>query len=78
MRLFLHSRDMKRQHVKFGILRNRLGLLHCNLIQINFALTICLIGQFFDDNFYPFSGVSDDVPRSLNVSQRQASGSMVT
>ena len=36
---------MKTQHIKFEILNERLTLLKCNLIQLNFVLSMLVIGR---------------------------------
>ena len=68
----IHSRYMKRQHIKFEILNKRLFAFKCNLIQLNFVQNILVIGRICDANFHPFSGVRDDVTRSLDVCHRTA------
>ena len=45
LRKQLHSRDMKTQHIKFEILKERLSLFDCNLIQHDFVLNMFSIGQ---------------------------------
>ena len=67
---FIHSRDMKTQHIKFEILNERLTLFKCNLIQLNFILNMLVIGRICNANFHPFGDVKDDVTRSLDVNHR--------
>ena len=64
---FLHSRNMKTQHIKFEILKDRLRLFHCNLKQPYFVLNIFSTGYVCKENFHPFGDVRDDVTRSLDV-----------
>ena len=66
----LHSRDMKTQHVKFQILKQRLSLFYCNLIQNNFVLNMFSISQICKENFHPFSDVMNDVTKRLDVCHR--------
>ena len=65
---------MKTQHIKFEILNERLSVLKCNLIQLNFVQNIPVIGRICDVNFHLFGGVSggvrDDVTRCLDVCHR--------
>ena len=48
---------MKTQHIKFDILKERLSLFYCNLIQHNFVLDMFSIGQICEENFHPFGDV---------------------
>ena len=66
----IHSRYMKTIHINFEILNERLSVLKCNLIQLNFVLNIRVIGRFCDANFYPFGDVTNDATRSLDVCHR--------
>ena len=68
--LLVHSRDMKTQHIKIEILKERLRLFYCNFIQHNFVLNIFSIGQICKEIFYPFGDVMDDVTKSLDVCHR--------
>ena len=65
--VFIPSRDMNTQHIKFEILKERLRLFYCNLIQNNFVLGMFSIGQICTENFHPFGDVMDDVTKSLDV-----------
>ena len=67
---FIHSRDMKTQHIQFKILNKRLSLYFCNLLQFNFVLNMFLNGQVCKENFHSFADVRDDVTRSLDVCHR--------
>ena len=69
-KLLVHSRDMKTQHIKIEILKERLRLLYCNLIQHNFVLNIFSSGQICKEIFHPFGDVMDDVTKSLDVCHR--------
>ena len=51
---------MKTQHIKFEILKERLSLFYCNIIQHNFVLDMFSIGQICEENFHPFGDVMDD------------------
>ena len=75
--LCIHSRDMKTQHIKFRILKERLCLFYCNLVQHNFVLDIFSIGQIFEENFHPFGDVMDDVTKNLDACQGLAFDSFV-
>ena len=66
----IHSRYMKTQHIKFEILNERLSVLKCNLIQLNFIQNILVIDRICDANFHLFGDVRDDVTRSLDVCNR--------
>ena len=57
---------MKTQHIKFEILKERLSLLDCYLIQHNFVLNMCSIGQICKENFHPFGVVMDDITKDLD------------
>ena len=61
--MLIHSRVMKTQHIKFEILKERLSLYYCNLIQHNFVLDMFSIGQICEENFHPFGDVMDDVTK---------------
>ena len=74
----LYSRDMKTQHLKFEILKERLSLFYCNHIQLNFVLNMLSIGQICKQIFHPFEDVKDDVTRSLDVCHRSACESIVS
>ena len=65
----LHLRDMKMQHIKFEILKERLCLFYCNYmyIQHNFVHNMFSIGQICKENFQPFGDVMVDVTKSLNA-----------
>ena len=62
---------MKTQRIKLEILNERLYLLNCNLIRLNFVLNMFLIGQICKEKFHPFDDimgdVKDDVTRSRDV-----------
>ena len=47
---------MKTQHITFEILKERLSLVYCNLIQLNVvdALNMFSIGQICKENVHPF------------------------
>ena len=62
----IHSRDMKTQHINFEILKERLSLFYCNLIQPYFVLNMLSIGQICKDNFHQFGGVRGDVTRCFD------------
>ena len=68
--MYIHSRYMKTQHIKFEILNERLSVFKCNLIQLNFVQNILVIGRICDANFRPFGDVRDVVTRSLDICYR--------
>ena len=59
--MYVHSRDMKTQ--KIDILKERLSLFYCNLIQHNFVLNMFSIGQICKENFHQFGDIMDDVTK---------------
>ena len=59
----VHSRDMKTQHIKFEILKERLSLLYCNLIRRDFVLKMFSIGQICNENLHAFGDFMDDVTK---------------
>ena len=65
-----HSHDMKTQHIKFEILKERLSLYYCTLIQHYFGLNKLSTGQICKENIHPFGEIIDDVTESLNVCHR--------
>ena len=70
LHVYIQSRDMQTQHIKFEILKRRLRLFYCNFIQHNFVLNMCSIGQICKDNFHAFGDVMDDVTKSLDACHR--------
>lgn len=50
----VHSRNMKTQHMKFEILKERLSLFYCNLVHLNFVLNMFSPGQIWNEKFHPF------------------------
>ena len=56
---------MKIQHVKFEILKERLCLFQCNLIQHKFVLNMFSTGQICKENDHSFG---DDITQTLDVS----------
>ena len=58
---------MKTQHIKFEILKERLSLFYCNLIQHNFVLNRFSIGQICKENFNPFGDVMGDFTKDLDA-----------
>ena len=60
---------MKTQHIKFEILKERLILFHCDLIQHNFVLDMFSIGQICEEYCHPFGDVMDDVTKNLDACQ---------
>ena len=70
LNITIHSRDIKTQHIKIEILKERLRLFYCNFIQHNFILNMISIGQICKENFHPFGDVMDDVTKSLVVCHR--------
>ena len=54
-------------HIKFEILKERLSLFYCNLIQHNFVLDMFSIGQICEENFHLFGDVMDDVIKNLDA-----------
>ena len=67
LKSLLHSHDMKTQHIKFKILKERLSLFNCNFIQHNFVLNMFSIGQICKENFHPFGDVMDDATKTFDV-----------
>ena len=61
---------MKSQHIKFEILKERLSLFYCNLIQHNFVLYMLSNGQICKVNIRPFGEIIDDVTKILDVCHR--------
>ena len=69
---------MKTQRIKFEILKERLSLLYCNLIQHDFVLNMFSIGQICNENLHAFGNVMDDVTKHLDVCHGQAFDSIVS
>ena len=63
---------MKTQYIKFEILNKRLSLFDCNHKQLNFVISMLLIGHVHvcKEKFHSLGDVKDDVTRSLNVCRR--------
>ena len=61
---------MKTQHIKFKILKERLSLFYCNLIQQNGVLNMLSTGQLCKEKDHPFGDVIDDVTKGLDVCHR--------
>ena len=68
--LEIHSRYMKRLHIKFEILKEGLSSFYCNLIQKKFVLNMLSTDQICKENVDPFDDVIDDVTKSLDVCHR--------
>ena len=58
---------MKTQHIEFEILKERLSLFYCNLIQHNFVLDMFSNDQICEENFHPFGDAMDDVTKNLDA-----------
>ena len=69
---------MKTQHTKFDILKERLSLFYCNLIQHYFELNMFSIGRICKEKFHPFVDVMDDVIKILDVWQGSVFDSIVS
>ena len=69
---------MKTQHIKFKILKERLSLFYCNLVQHNFVLDMFSVGQICEENFHPFGDVMDGVTKNLDACHGLAFDSFVS
>ena len=58
---------MKTLHIKFEILKERINVLYCNLIQHNCVLNMFSIGKICKEKIDPFGDVMDDVIKSLDA-----------
>ena len=69
---------MKTQRIKCEILKDRLGLFYCNLIQLNFVLNMFSIVQICKESFRPYGDIRDDVTRRLDANNNLAYESFVS
>ena len=55
------------QQIKFEILKERLSLFFCNLIQHNFVLDMFSTDKICEENFHPFGDVMYDITKNLDA-----------